>query len=97
MVDPKAPTSYWQALAHAADDGQLYLNAEAAEACSAACDSYIEKLKLHQRTAADLAYASGWGDFAMGLELQKIMANKAVGGRTTWSMCCRATSTSSRR
>ncbi|AYJ50499.1 hypothetical protein [Rhodococcus sp. P1Y] len=80
MGNPGTPATHWQALAVAADNGQLYLNSEAAAACSSACDTYVEKLRLHQRHARELANASGWGDFDMGLELQTILANKAVGG-----------------
>lgn len=80
MSNSGEPTTYWQALAVAADGGQLYLNAEAAQACYSACNRYIEKLIQHQATATDLANASGWGDFDMGLELQAILAKKAVGG-----------------
>lgn len=80
MSNSGDPATYWQTLAGAADGGQLYLNAEAAQACYSACNRYIEKLIQHQAAAADLANISGWGDFDMGLELQKIMANKAVGG-----------------
>ena len=80
MADPRNSSTYWSALAAAADNGQLYLNPEAAMACSTACDEYLRKLKHHQRKATDLAAVSGWGDFDMGLQLQDIFAKKAVGG-----------------
>ena len=80
MGKPGEPATYWQALAVAADQGQLYLNPEAARACSAACDDYIHKLLDHQRKARVLANTSGWGDFNSGKELQRIFSKKAVGG-----------------
>ncbi|KZF07268.1 MAG: hypothetical protein WBD41_21430 [Rhodococcus sp. (in: high G+C Gram-positive bacteria)] len=80
MGKPGEPATYWQALAVAVDQGQLYLNPEAARACSAACDDYIHRLLDHQRKARVLANISGWGDFDSGLQLQDIFAKKAVGG-----------------
>lgn len=80
MVKPGEPTTHWQALALAADGGQLYLNPEAAQACSAACDTYILKLKEHQETARGIEDIRGWGDFDSGLQLRDIFAEKAVGG-----------------
>lgn len=80
MADPVEPTTYWQALAMAADRGQLYLNPDAAQACYSACDTYILKLKEHQESARRLVYVSGWGDFDSGLQLQEIFASKAVAG-----------------
>ncbi|MGB2951714.1 MAG: hypothetical protein WBB99_22770, partial [Rhodococcus sp. (in: high G+C Gram-positive bacteria)] len=76
----REPATYWQALAVAADQGQLYLNPAAAQACSAACDEYILKLENHQREARVLANTSGWGDFDSGKELARIFSEKAVGG-----------------
>ncbi|WP_231912528.1 hypothetical protein [Rhodococcus sp. EPR-157] len=69
----------WQGLAVAADEGQLYLNPEAAAACSSACDDYIAKLTKHQRNALDLADISGWGDFDSAKELGRIFSEKAAG------------------
>ncbi|OZF51656.1 hypothetical protein [Rhodococcus sp. 14-2470-1a] len=80
MGNPREISTYWQALAVAADNDQLYLNAEAAQACAVACDQYILRLRHHQETATALARVSGWGDFDMGLQLQDIFAKKAVGG-----------------
>lgn len=80
MSDPSGPSTQWQALAVAADDGQLFLDAEAARACFSACDVYISQLRDHQRAATRLANISGWGDFASGLQLRDILAAKAVGG-----------------
>ncbi|MFC8181428.1 hypothetical protein ACFULT_21345 [Rhodococcus sp. NPDC057297] len=74
------PTTYWQALALAADNNQLYLNSEAAQACYESCEKYIERLRAHQDTARDLRDLTGWGDFDMGLHLQKVFADKAEGG-----------------
>lgn len=79
MADPTANT-YWGSLAVAADEGHLYLNPAAAEACSAACDAYIVKLLDHQNKAKELARVKGWGDFDSGRQLQKIFSEKAVGG-----------------
>nr|WP_294638991.1 hypothetical protein [uncultured Rhodococcus sp.] len=80
MGNPGPPTTYWQALAVAADQGQLYLNDEAAQACYSACDGYILKLKEHQETARRLVNTSGWGDFDSGKELARIFSEKAAGG-----------------
>ncbi|KZF07322.1 MAG: hypothetical protein WBD41_05600 [Rhodococcus sp. (in: high G+C Gram-positive bacteria)] len=80
MSDPQNDMTYWQSLAVAADEGHLFLNPEAAAACSSACDIYIDQLKLHQDSAKLLANVSGWGDFASGQQLQKIFSEKAVGG-----------------
>jgi hypothetical protein len=80
MGKPGEPATYWQALAVAADQGQLYLNPEAARACSAACDDYIYRLQEHQRRARELVNIGGWGDFDSGLQLQDIFAKKAMGG-----------------
>ena len=74
------PATYWQALAVAADQGQLYLNPAAAQVCSAACDEYILKLENHQREARVLANISGYGDCKAGTELRDMFAAKAVGG-----------------
>ena len=80
MGNPGPPTTYWQALAVAADQGQLYLNDQAAQACYSACDGYILKLKEHQETARRLVNTSGWGDFDSGKELARIFSEKAAGG-----------------
>ena len=80
MSNPVEPATYWQALAVAADQGNLYLNPEAAKACNGACDDYILKLKEHQKSARDLGDISGWGDFKSGTQLRDMFAAKAVGG-----------------
>lgn len=80
MGSPERPATYWQALAVAADNGDLYLNPETAQRCSSACDAYIEKLLVHQDTARRLANITGYGDFDMGRQIQTIFAEKAVGG-----------------
>lgn len=80
MGNPGEPQTYWQALAQAADRGQLYLNSEAAQECARACENYIDRLKVHRNTALDLAKADGWGEFQSGRELRTILRQKAVGG-----------------
>ena len=80
MANPEPLATYWTSLAIAADSGELFLNSEAAAACSLACDDYIAKLKLHQTQARELADISGWGDFDSGKELQRIFSEKAAGG-----------------
>lgn len=80
MGDPSNSLTYWQALARAADEGHLFLDAQAASACSAACDEYIGKLRGHQSKADELGNVSGWGDFASGKDYQRILSEKAVGG-----------------
>lgn len=81
MADPEVPLTYWQALAVAADQGHLYLNPEAAAACSSACDAYISNLRDSKAKAVGLAEIDGYGDFASGQALRKIFAEKAVGGK----------------
>lgn len=80
MGSPGEPLTYWQSLAVAADQGQLFLNSEAAQACSAACDDYISQLVGHREKAKELANADGWGDFESGRQLRTIFREKAVGG-----------------
>ncbi|KZF07264.1 hypothetical protein A2J03_23105 [Rhodococcus sp. EPR-157] len=80
MANPEPPATYWTSLAIAADRGELFLNSEAAAACSLACDDYIARLKLHQTQARELVDISGWGDFDSGKELQRIFSEKAAGG-----------------
>ncbi|MCC8929045.1 MULTISPECIES: hypothetical protein [Nocardiaceae] len=80
MGDPNQPTTYWQSLAIAADQGHLFLNPSAASACYRACDEYIAKLRDHQTKAGQLGKISGWGDFKSGTELRDMFAAKAVGG-----------------
>ncbi|WP_037159985.1 hypothetical protein [Rhodococcoides fascians] len=80
MSSPNQPTTHWQALAVAADNGDLYLNPETAQACHKACDMYITQLREHQATATSLAQVTGYGNFDMGRRLQTIFAEKAVGG-----------------
>ncbi|WP_230620826.1 MULTISPECIES: hypothetical protein [Nocardiaceae] len=64
----------------AADAGDLYLNQEAARACSASCDEYIKKLSDHQNAAKQLGDVTGWGDFDMGKQIAQVFSQKAVGG-----------------
>ncbi len=80
MGNPEEPVTYWQALAVAADTGQLYLNSDAAEQCSNACDDYIELLKGHRLEPYKLAHADGWGEFESGKDLRTMFREKAVGG-----------------
>jgi len=72
--------TYWQSLAMAADNGHLYLDQDAARACSASCDEYIKKLVKHQNAAKQLADVTGWGDFDMGKQIEQVFSQKAVGG-----------------
>lgn len=81
MGNPERPVTYWQALAVAADNGDLYLNSVTAQQCSSACDACIEKLLVHQDTARRLADITGYGDFDMGRQIRTIFAEKAVGGQ----------------
>lgn len=80
MGAPEKPLTYWQSLAVAADQGDLFLDAEAAAECSSACSDYIARLVLHQTKAKSLADIRGWGDFDSGRTIRKIYAEKAVGG-----------------
>ncbi|OZC84455.1 hypothetical protein CH304_18660 [Rhodococcus sp. 15-649-1-2] len=72
--------TYWQSLAVAADAGDLYLNQDAARACSASCDEYIKKLLNHRDEAKQLGDVTGWGDFDMGKQIAQVFSQKAVGG-----------------
>lgn len=74
------PMTHWQSLAVAADEGELYLDEAAAEACSRSCDEYIDKLIAHQKTAKSLSNIVGWGEFKSGQQLREIYSQKAVGG-----------------
>ncbi|WP_072806446.1 hypothetical protein [Rhodococcoides yunnanense] len=80
MSEPENPTTYWQSLAQAADQGHLFLNSEAAAACSRACDTYIDKLIAHQDAAKLLTTANGLGEFESGKALREIFSAKAAGG-----------------
>ncbi|OZC49107.1 hypothetical protein CH289_18205 [Rhodococcus sp. RS1C4] len=80
MSNDAEPLTYWQSLAEAADNGHLYLNHEAARACSSSCDAYIDRLREHQFTAKQLGDVTGWGDFDMGKQIAQVFSQKAVGG-----------------
>lgn len=80
MSETEPTQTRWQALAVAADNGQLYLNAEAAASCSAACDRYLRKLRDSKAKAVGLADIRGFGDFDSGKQLQTIYSQKAAGG-----------------
>lgn len=80
MGNPESPTSYWNSLAIAADQGHLFLDSEAAANCSQACDEYIGQLRESIAKAKVLAGIDGWGEFNSGKEIRKIYAAKAVGG-----------------
>ena len=75
-----SPPTYWQSLATAADQGHLFLNPEAAQKCSIACENYLKQLIGHKTEALRLAEADGWGEFAMGQQFRQILRDKAVGG-----------------
>lgn len=81
MGHPGEPATQWQALARAADQGQLYLNPDVARRCSIACDNYIDRLKAHRNTAIDLGNVDGWGEFESGKALRTVFREKAVGGK----------------
>ncbi|QCB52477.1 hypothetical protein E5720_11325 [Rhodococcus sp. PAMC28707] len=70
----------WQDLAAAADDGHLYLTADAARACDVACDKYLDLLKTCKNRAYELAHVKGMGDFESGRALARKCSLKAVGG-----------------
>ncbi|WP_072806444.1 hypothetical protein [Rhodococcoides yunnanense] len=74
------PVTYWQSLAFAVDQGDLYLNPAAAQACSDACSDYISKLIEHRTNAYVLADVTGLGEFDSGKDLRRIFSEKAVGG-----------------
>lgn len=80
MSNEAMPSTYWQSLAVAADEGHLFLNAEAASSCHAACSEYLQQLEDRQYEAEQLADISGWGDFNSGQQIRQIYADKAVGG-----------------
>jgi hypothetical protein len=76
----KAISAYWTDLAVAADEGNLYLNPVAAQACDSVCSSYIDKLIGHQRLARDLADVEGFGSLPSGIALATRFSEKAAGG-----------------
>lgn len=80
MSDFSGPTTYWQDLGLAADRGELFLRSDAAASCYAACEEYIAKLRDHQAKAGQLGTVSCWGEFESGKQLQRIYADRAVGG-----------------
>lgn len=80
MSESEPPQTRWQALATAADNGHLFLDPEAASACSAACDRYLQKLRDSKAKAVGLADIRGFGDFDSGKQLQTIYSQKAAGG-----------------
>lgn len=73
-----AASAYWTDLAVAADEGDLYLNPAAAQACDSACANYIDKLIAHQRLARDLADVQGFGSLPSGVALAERFSKKAV-------------------
>lgn len=80
MTGSNQPIGTWEALAVAADEGDLFLDPEAASASDLACVEYIAKLRARQSDAKGLASAGLWGDFESGKALERIYAEKAVGG-----------------
>ncbi|MBY6414274.1 hypothetical protein HQ346_21490 [Rhodococcus sp. BP-252] len=80
MTNSDEQVTHWQSLALAADNGHLYLNEEAARACSAACTHYIAKLTKHQEQAMVLADVKGLGEFESGKALRDKFSKKAFGG-----------------
>lgn len=83
MENPEGVMTAWQALAAAADQGQLYLDANAAANCSLACDTYIEQLLGHKRQAMRLTDVDGWGEFEAGRDLRRIFREKSYGGNNS--------------
>lgn len=80
MSRPDEQLTHWQSLAKAADEGQLFLNPEAAEACSKACTTFIARLREHQTAATFLTEVSGLGEFESGKLLRDRFSQKASGG-----------------
>ncbi|MCZ4077684.1 hypothetical protein O1W68_07005 [Rhodococcus sp. H36-A4] len=78
-IEPNLLT-HWQDLAAAADDGHLYLTADAARACDVACNQYLDVLKTCKSRAYELAHVKGMGDFVSGRALARKFSLKAVGG-----------------
>lgn len=73
-------TSYWQNLVEATDSGDLYLNADVAQRCNAACEAFLAQLDAHITRVALLADADGdgYGSFASGMSLANVFASRAV-------------------
>ncbi|WP_255122683.1 hypothetical protein [Rhodococcus sp. 14-2470-1b] len=81
---PIAPRlTYWQSLAVAADNGQLYLDADTARQCDQTCVNYLDRLDRHRETARRLAKIDGYGDFEMGRQFAQILSDKAAGGQNS--------------
>ncbi|WP_330253974.1 hypothetical protein OG874_05135 [Nocardia sp. NBC_00565] len=73
-------TALWQRFAEQAKAGELYLDSEeAARQCLAACDQRVTDLEGILRYAQQAQFVSGFGDFHMADDLQKMFKGQASG------------------
>ncbi|ORI21441.1 hypothetical protein [Rhodococcus sp. 1168] len=79
-MTPNSPIEYWNGLATAADDGQLFLDPAAARHCNNACNDYLSILKENQALAEMQGNVEGMGTFDSGIALARKFSQKAVGG-----------------
>ncbi|MCZ4080173.1 hypothetical protein O1W68_19695 [Rhodococcus sp. H36-A4] len=76
----ESPIAYWNGLATAADDGQLFLDPAAARHCDKACTEYLSTLETNKDLAFKLGNVKGMGTFESGIALARKFSQKAVGG-----------------
>lgn len=75
-----SPIEYWNDLAVAVDEGQLFLDPEAAHHCDAACNEYLGILREQKSYAERLSDVRGMGSFDSGIALARKFSLKAAGG-----------------
>ncbi|QCB52936.1 hypothetical protein E5720_16190 [Rhodococcus sp. PAMC28707] len=76
----ESPIDYWNSLAIAADDGDLFLDPAAAQHCDKACTEYLSTLERNKTAAYRLENMEGMGPFESGIALARKFSQKAVGG-----------------
>ncbi|WP_186629439.1 hypothetical protein [Rhodococcus sp. BP22] len=76
----ESPIAYWNDLATAADDGQLFLDPASAQHCDKACTEYLAILETNKDLAFKLGNVKGMGTFDSGIALARKFSLKAVDG-----------------
>ncbi|MET4049540.1 MULTISPECIES: hypothetical protein [unclassified Rhodococcus (in: high G+C Gram-positive bacteria)] len=76
----KSPIEYWNSLATAADDGDLFLDPDAAQHCDKACTEYLSILETNKDLAFKLGNVKGMGTFDSGIALARKFSLKVVDG-----------------
>ncbi len=77
---PGSPIDYWNNLATAADEGNLFLDPAAAQHCDQACTEYLSTLESNKKLAHRLGSVKGMGTFDSGIALARKFSLKAVDG-----------------